>query len=403
MKRPLIVICPFFAFLLTFAVLGVVMPDETASKTENRSLQQVPENVPGGGLRETADEWTAYVTDQFPYREKLLETYSNLELLQGKRFSRGNYITEDGWIMSKIYNVPEIRVDRLADVLSEAVRNSKLPFVYAVIPQKNDMLAEKAGKCFDNSISDDNKARLLKALGKLDGLKTLDVGQYFLESFSLEQREELYYRTDFHWNDYGAYKAAEWICRELETEGLLDSAGLPVTEDFSWDSFDGKNYSGDLNRQFSFLIKSEKAVPFYSVKNPEALSYYLSLDDSKPVKREEIIASGIAESELTYSRLSTENLGYYRVENPWAKSKKHILILKDSFQNPTTDYFTQVFGEVDVVDPRSCNESFYGILSKRDIDLVLFFYHQNNVSKELAAFLQPASEAFKRYCLESNS
>ncbi len=79
-----------------------------------------------------------------------------------------------------------------------------------------------------------------------------------------------------------------------------------------------------------------------------------------------------------------------RVVNPNARSRQHILLLKDSFQNPTTDYFTEVFEEVNVIDPRVYTEpeSFPELLKKCDIDIVLFLYQQQNISEELIKFLQ---------------
>ena len=74
--------------------------------------------------------------------------------------------------------------------------------------------------------------------------------------------------------------------------------------------------------------------------------------------------------------------------NPNARSAKHVLILKDSYQNPTIDYFTELFAEVAVIDPRYYSEpySFSEILEQNDIDIVLLMYHQNNHSIELTDF-----------------
>ena len=66
-----------------------------------------------------------------------------------------------------------------------------------------------------------------------------------------------------------------------------------------------------------------------------------------------------------------------------------VLILKDSFQNATIDYLSAIFRSVTVVDPRSYQETpdLASLLDADGIDLVLFFYHQNNVSRELIDFL----------------
>ena len=107
------------------------------------------------------------------------------------------------------------------------------------------------------------------------------------------------------------------------------------------------------------------------------------------MERNTIVASGLMDEYVNYNTLSTANLGYYRVENPAAKNEDCILILKDSYQNPTIDYFSAVYREINVVDPRSYAEnlSFDQLVEEREVDVILFMYHQNNASKELIAFL----------------
>jgi transposase-like protein len=93
---------------------------------------------------------------------------------------------------------------------------------------------------------------------------------------------------------------------------------------------------------------------------------------------------------ILHDSISTENIGYYRIVNPNARSQRHILILKDSYQNPTIDYFTELFSEVTVIDPREYSEyySLADLLDISSIDIVLLMYHQNNISDELIDFLE---------------
>ena len=63
---------------------------------------------------------------------------------------------------------------------------------------------------------------------KATEVKTLDVGGYLLETYSLKERMQMYYRTDFHWNSYGAFLAAQYIGEEMAATGLLDGVTLPT-------------------------------------------------------------------------------------------------------------------------------------------------------------------------------
>lgn len=86
----------------------------------------------------------------------------------------------------------------------------------------------------------------------------------------------------------------------------------------------------------------------------------------------------------------THNLGYLRVENPNAPENQAVLILKDSYQNPMLDYFTAIFRKVNVIDPRNYQEdaNLSTLVAERGLDMVLFLYHQDNISTELIDFLQ---------------
>ena len=379
----------FFGFLLFFLISGFLQPDAPYSKTENRVLTQYPV-MDLTDLPALTGRFTDYVVDQFPYREKLLQYYSALELMQGKRYSRDTYVTEDGWLLTHIYAVQEDDRQALINAVDHAVQTCNAAFVYAVLPQKNDMLAELAAPYIDNSISDSNKAALLEGLAGIESLTVIDVGQHFLQTYSPEERMTMYYRTDFHWNDYGAFLAVSYISREMAAIGLLDTAAVPSEGDFLWQELGSEyDYQGDLNRRFSNLFSMREAIPYYCLNDTAELQYYLSADDAKPAAREEIISTGLAEDTLTYNTISTNNLGFYRVVNPNARTSRHILILKDSFQNPTTDYFTELFTEVIVIDPRYYNEpySFTELVTLHEVDLVLLMYHQNNASTELVDFL----------------
>lgn len=378
----------FFGIVTMLFVVSMFYPKHAVSMTENRNLAQRPVNDLTD-LRALTENWADYVVDQFPFRERLLKVYSALELAQDKRLTRNTYITEDGWLMTRIYPVSEGERLTFVWAIDSAARNTEPDFVYAVLPQKNDMLSELAEPYVDNSVSVENKAALLTEMEKATEVKTLDVGGYLLETYSLKERMQMYYRTDFHWNSYGAFLAAQYIGEEMAATGLLDGVTLPTSEDFHWEELGEDHlYCGDLNRRLSYLLSMHENIPNYSLRDAAQVRYYRSVDDSVPVEREEIVGSGLAEDCLNYNGISTANLSYYRVVNPNARSAKHVLILKDSYQNPTIDYFTELFAEVAVIDPRYYSEpySFSEILEQNDIDIVLLMYHQNNHSIELSDF-----------------
>lgn len=173
----------------------------------------------------------------------------------------------------------------------------------------------------------------------------------------------------------------------MQENGLLDGVALPAAEDFAWQDLDCP-YRGDLNRRFSYLFSMQEEIPYYSIRETSELQYYDAKDVEVP--RESIWARGLQSGEeMQYNLLSTENLGFYRICNPNARSARRVLILKDSMEDPMTDYWAELFSEIIVIDPRSYlrEESLPELVAEYDIDTVLLLYHQNNLSEELIDFL----------------
>lgn len=373
----------FFGFLFSFLLLGLYLEDNVYSTTEARTLAQRPVNDLSV-LSDLPAQWEDYAIDQFPLRERMLKVYSAINLSLGKSYLRNTYVSSDGWLTTYVY--PTDAQDR--EALLSAIRQTvaSLPsvdFAYVVTPQKNDMVSSDNAPYQTHRNSTENKAALLDGLSSVDRLRVVDIGGYFTENFTSSERESMYYRTDFHWNDLGAFNAAEYAATSLEGEVA------PSMEDFLWEELGSDHaYLGDLNRRFSYLLPTDEAIPFYTPKSTASIRYYLSGD--RETAREEIVARGVGvDKELNYNTVSTDNLGYFRIENPDALLDKTVLILKDSLENPMTDYFTVLYRQVIVIDPRSYAEpySLAELAERYGVDLVLFVYHQNNISTELTEFL----------------
>lgn len=373
----------FFGFLFCFLLLGLYSDDNVYSTAEARTLAQRPVNdlslIP-----ELSAQWENYAIDQFPLRERMLKVYSAINLSLGKSYLRNTYVSSDGWLTTYVYRADAQNRDALLSALDQAIDSlPSVEFAYIVTPQKNDMISDAAAPYQTHRNSTENKAALMEGLSSIERMQVVDIGSYFAESFTASERESLYYRTDFHWNDLGAFRAAEYVGNRLEGDIA------PSHDDFIWQDLGSEaEYLGDLNRRFSYLLSTNEAIPFYTPRSTDSFRYFLSGD--KEAARQSIVARGVGvDKALNYNTISTDNLGYFRIENPDALTDKCVLVLKDSLENPMTDYFTTLYRQVIVIDPRSYAEpySLPELAERYGVDLVLFIYHQNNISTELTQFL----------------
>ena len=385
----LLVICCFFGFFLFCLVWGLAQPDRPSSAAENRSLAQRPAMrrvvTDFGGF---AKDFESYAADQFPDREQLIGVYTALELAQGKKFARKAYCLRDGWLLTKPAPTKPADLSALQQALTQAGTLDR-PLVWCVLPLKNEALYDLEPAYFSDETGEANKQALTDALAQVDGLTVIDA-EAPLVTGTLADREQYFYKTDFHWNARGAFAAAQEIARQLAGAGTIAETSVPQAEDFLWSELGGeRRYQGDLNVWFSNQFSMQEDIPRYVPKNAADLRYFLHPGDTASVPRETIVGSGLDKDPVTYNDVFTYNLGYYRVENPDAPEAASVLILKDSFQNATTDYLSAIFRSVTVVDPRSYQETpdLASLLDADGIDLVLFFYHQNNVSRDLIELL----------------
>ena len=386
----LLVICCFFGFFLFCLVRGLAQPDRPSSAAENRSLAQRPAMrrvvTDFGGF---AKDFESYAADQFPDREQLIGVYTALELAQGKKFARKAYCLQGGWLLTKPTPTNPADLSDLQEALTQAARTLDRPLIWCVLPLKNEALYDLEPAYFSDETGETNKQALTAALAQVGGLTVIDA-EAPLVTGTLADREQYFYKTDFHWNARGAFAAAQEIARQLAGAGTIAEASVPQAEDFLWSELGGeRRYQGDLNVWFSNQFSMQEDIPRYVPKNAADLRYFLHPGDTASVPRETIVGSGLDKDPVTYNDVFTYNLGYYRVENPDAPEAASVLILKDSFQNATIDYLSAIFRSVTVVDPRSYQETsdLASLLDADGIDLVLFFYHQNNVSRELIDLL----------------
>ena len=378
-----------FGFFLFCLVWGLAQPDRPSSAAENRSLAQRPAMrrvvTDFGGF---AKDFESYAADQFPDREQLIGVYTALELAQGKKFARKAYCLQDSWLLTKPTPTKPADLSALQQALAQAGALDR-PLVWCVLPLKNEALYDLEPAYFSDETGETNKQALTAALAQVEGLTVIDA-EAPLVTGTLADRERYFYKTDFHWNARGAFAAAQEIARQLAGARTIAETSVPQAEDFLWSELGGeRRYQGDLNVWFSNQFSMQEDIPRYVPKNAADLRYFLHPGDIESVPRETIVGSGLDKDPVTYNDVFTYNLGYYRVENPDAPEAASVLILKDSFQNATIDYLSAIFRSVTVVDPRSYQETpdLASLLDADGIDLVLFFYHQNNVSRELIDFL----------------
>ena len=373
----------FMIFLLTVLVISLGTKPQEYNKNEEKALAQKPNIYESTSFTEYTKAWDAFVSDQFPARNQIISAKHEAESSEQDTIIDDVYVLSTDYLFTYTWPTKNADVQHLVEAISSKRTSSGLPFTYIVVPQKNLILAEQE-ESIDITIDEDNTKRLVTALDyyQIPKINCCD----YLRNFPLEERADFFYKTDFHWNEYGAYIAADYIAQNLAATHTIKKTSIPKDTDFIWSDLTGLAYLGDLQKRFTDEVTVEEYIPFYVAVDGENFKYYTELKGEE-VPRNTIVATGLHDNPLDYNKLSTYNLGYLRVENPNAAEDKHVLFLKDSYECCLTDYFSEMFTEINIVDPRSSCPSFDEIVKERDIDTVLLLYHNSNVSKDLIKYL----------------
>ena len=188
------------------------------------------------------------------------------------------------------------------------------------------------------------------------------------DAFVPDENQDYYYKTDHHWNYSGAEKGAS-----IYRDALGLSAENREAEELT------KDFRGTL---YSKVLLSERVRDVISA--PE---------DSMDMKLKVYIGDETYDSVYFTDRL--ENKDKYEVffggnyekveivnEEPGAKAKPRLLIVKDSYANSFVPFILGDFSGITMVDTRYYRDSVKDLALDGEYDQVLVLYSVANFSEE---------------------
>jgi hypothetical protein len=213
-----------FVALICFPIINgftKILPD--IAGTENRKITSFPQ--PDTSKVENLSKYLeAYLTDNISVRNRMIKLYNKLNIFvfRSSPVSIKAIVGKNGWYFMageeiKTYNGTNLFSDpELLAFKNELLRRKKIieqhhaHFFFAIVPNKSNIYPEYMP---DHIIRSENGygKQLLKYL-KAESFPIIDLYQPLLNS---KKEHELYYQTDNHWNDYGAFIAGNAILKEF--------------------------------------------------------------------------------------------------------------------------------------------------------------------------------------------
>lgn len=229
----------------------------------------------------------------------------------------------------------------------------------------------------DNKINKVNSSDQKNAIDNLYKKIKSPVKKIDLYDTMMKHRTEyIYYRTDHHWTDLGAYYTYQEYC--LQTDRTPHA--LEEYEEVSFGDFIG-TYYGDSNRNKK--LRKDEVKAYYPLSN-EKLSMKYQTDSGAMAKGKVIEdASGYGISGKYLAFLGGDN-AYTIISNPEIKEDTACILVKESYGNAFAPYLADHYRKVYVVDYRYWTGKLSSLAKEKRVQDILFV---NNISMTRNAYL----------------
>lgn len=363
MKQEKLMLLSIIGLLSVPLLHHVFMPVNSFSELENRVLSQEirwgKDMMKSGVLAERVE---SYAQDQFPFREALINLKSDVEVLLGKGVNNGVYKGNDGYLFKKpgAYDEESMLANIKAMKTLSAYLKDKLTIV--IVPPTSMVLEEK----LPEFVHADQEKEYYEFI--LRELKTSQVLPVF-EKLQKHDQEEIYFRTDHHWTQYGAY---------LAYVELMHSNSIKPVDNALFSVNEVHDFQGTLYSRFrGSFIKGEDFV-FYESENQDYTVEYIAEERME----KEILFKENLENRDKYKVYLDGNYPLIRIRNPRADHEEKVLVIKDSFANAMVSYLVESFTEVHYMDLRYNNTSLKEYMEKEGFTRVILLYGMDTIGED---------------------
>ena len=195
------------------------------------------------------------------------------------------------------------------------------------------------------------------------------------DALSAHKKEYIYFRTDHHWTQLGAYYGYQEYCKSMgySTKPLSDYQKMDFPE------FYGTFYFF-MNRPESLKGHPDQVTAYQGSMNT------MKYTDSKGNLQEGKLINDASQMlpGNKYNCFMLGDHGYVEIHNEGAPRKKSILVLKDSYGNAFVPLLAQDYRDVYVVDYRHYQGNASSLIQEKGIEEILFLNNIMGIGESLS-------------------
>ncbi len=355
-----------FGAMLAAAFCLLLFSGREFSAQENRELQRFPgiswQSIADGSFMEKMSD---FVSDQFPARDAFVALNTDVSFLEGNRDAGGNFSAAPAQsgayfgARNHLYEMllPEKSLTYRKNVsgLVEFAKKSGVPFYILPVPAGTEEQPENLPYGAP-AASQRELFRQLQAAAS-GSARVVDL----FDGLSLQKTgKDYYFKTDHHWNTYGAYVGYQGLCAAMKLPCTpVSQFGFRTAEQ----PFCGTLYS---KAPLTWQQPDSFVMPFQ--KGGADLT-----QETNGTVRKGIYWDQYLTGKDKYSAYLGGNPAVTVIRNPSAAQGK-LLILKDSYANSMVPYLASSFSEIHLVDLRYYNQDIYTYMKQNGITQAAAIY-----------------------------
>lgn len=352
----------FFGFTAVIAIVSFCIPKQSFSETENRYLAEAPKlSVRGYFSGNTAKQISEYLDDSFPMRTNWISLHTSLELLQGRKEVNGVYILEDR-MLGLAHQVDYKNIEPSLDAVKKLCSITDAQVYMLAAPTAAHIYSDKMyafGPCLDQ------KQFVDYIYDYLDGDLT---AIYVFDELKSNRDDYIYYRTDHHWTQRGAYIAYTVAAKSM--------GHVPVGQERFNIRHASHSFLGSLHSKTMYNQIEADTIDFY-ISN----AHFVTLDcHNTDNSRQDSLYSqeylSVKDKYLCYTGENSAIKSLYSTADGG-----RLLVIKDSYANCFVQFLAEHYSWIDMIDLRYMTDP-SDYIDLDNYDSVLIIYNAVNLSED---------------------
>lgn len=353
-------IAAFLGFTGVFAVWNVFAPKSDYSANENRTLAKSPSlSVSHIFSGKFDDDFESWFSDHFVNRDSWIELKSALKVATGSIDNNQVYYAEDGHLIKQFQTYDHKTLQQNIDTINEFCESQNLKGNILLVPTASTAESQLLPwGSYD-----------LDQLSMISSIKEQFSDQNFIDvADSLCGQDNLYYKTDHHWNEQGAY---------IGFQAIMNQVLHKDTPSFQYEKVSDSFYGTMYSKSGAFWT-SPDSIYRITPENQD-LEVTVTYDDGT-----------VSDSLYSEKRLSEKDQYTYYVDGNHAEVKistnantgRKAVIVKDSYAHILIPYLATQYDEIDMIDLRYYHSPVSELIEDTQNTDLYFIYSLDNFAED---------------------